>query len=239
MLPAMTIALGVVGAATLVATGLLLRPSPRAGTPHVSPSATSAPPAGSYADAPVAELADPAWVARVAAAGAIPPRALAAYAGAALALGQTRPGCGIGWNTIAAIGLVETGHGTSNGSRIDPDGVARPSIVGVSPDGQDVDEVLDTDRGELDGDTVLDHPVGPLQLLPAAWAEFAQDGDRDGTTDIHDIDDATLTAGTRLCDIGGDLTQPENWITALSAGNATTDYNNRVADAASQYAMLR
>jgi hypothetical protein len=74
-------------------------PTPSAHVPRVG-----APTGGG----PVGTLADPAWVARAAAATDIAERALAAYAGASLAANASHPGCGLGWNTLAAIGLVES-----------------------------------------------------------------------------------------------------------------------------------
>src|SRR5690606_25037545 len=64
------------------------------------------PPSGSVGD-----LVDPAWLARTATAAEIAEPALAAYAGAAIAAEAAHPGCGLGWNTLAAIGLLDSEHG--------------------------------------------------------------------------------------------------------------------------------
>lgn len=181
---------------------------------------------------------DERWVERIARDGGIPERALRAYAGAALAVAETHPGCGLGWNTLAGIGLVESEHGTINGSAIGADGVARPSIIGIPLDGDGTEVVRDTDGGALDGDTTWDRAVGPMQFIPETWAAYAQDGDRDGETDVHQIDDAALAAAVYLCDVGGDVTVPERWIAALTAYNPSVEYNNRVAAAAEQYAAI-
>lgn len=200
---------------------------------RVQPSAAASKVGGLAAsDRPISELADPAWISRIAKAGKIPERALAAYAGAALAVGESQPGCGLGWNTLAAIGLVESEHGSMNHATLRPDGTVAPAIVGIQIGS-------DTDRGELDGDTARDHAVGPMQFIPSTWAVTAQDGNRDGTSDINQIDDAALAAALHLCDVGGDLTQSANWIAAINAYNPSVEYNNRVADAASRYAKLR
>lgn len=187
----------------------------------------------------ISQLADAGWVASTARRVGISERALAAYAGASLAVGQTHPGCGLGWNTLAAIGQVESGHGTLNGAVIDGDGIATPTILGPALDGADgVATVSDTDRGRLDGDTTWDHAVGPMQFIPATWQKAAQDGNGDGTTDVNQIDDAALGAAVYLCDVGGDLTVAENWIAAVSAYNQSTEYNNQVAEAADTYTEL-
>lgn len=55
----------------------------------------------------------------------IPNRALVAYVAAA----ETAP-CPVPWNVLAAIGAVETGHGTHGGAHLEPDG--RMSVMAVS-----------------------------------------------------------------------------------------------------------
>lgn len=247
--------LALVGVLTLgglgsILAGVMLSSEPAPVTPAPSPvptreipsvAATPAPdaPSSTQVARGVAELADPAWVARIARAGRIPERALTAYAGAAIAVRASHPGCGLGWNTLAAIGLVESEHGTIGGSAIGADGIAAPPIIGVALDGKGVAAIRDTDRGELDGDTTWDRAVGPLQFIPATWAAAARDGNLDGVADVPNIDDAALAAAVHLCEVGGDLTVGENWIAAIAAYNDDPAYNNRVADAAGHYARLK
>lgn len=208
--------------------------------PTEAPPLTPSPSAASAAtDTPVAELADPAWITRIAASGSIPERALYAYAGAAIEVSKTNPTCGLGWNTLAAIGLVETEHGSMNDATLRPDGTVAPAIIGIPLDGNGTIPVPDTDSGTIDGDTTWDRAVGPMQFIPSTWANAAQDGNRDGKKDINQIDDAALATAMHLCEVGGDLTQPENWIDAIRAYNPSVPYNNRVAEAANHYATLR
>lgn len=188
--------------------------------------------------AAVAGQADPEWVSRIAERTAIPARALAAYASAAQRIRIDHPRCGLGWNTLAGIGHVESGHGTIDGSTIRGDGDATPEIIGIPLDGTRSDAIPDTDRGELDGDTVWDRAVGPMQFIPSTWARFASDADGDGVADPHDIDDAAYTAARYLCHTGGDLTDSAGWIAAIASYNSSLDYNHRVAEAATRYAAL-
>ncbi|MFT3877181.1 MAG: lytic murein transglycosylase [Propioniciclava sp.] len=247
LLAAATALLGVLGSGALIAAAFSpdRTPAPQPqGSASVTPSAprptADAPAVGTDpAAAPIADLADPAWVARIAQAGNIPERALAAYAGASFAVARTHPGCGLGWNTLAGIGHVESEHGTINGSSLGPDGVASPDIVGVPLTGQGTAAIRDTDGGILDGDATWDRAVGPMQFIPQTWAQFARDGNGDGVTDVQQIDDAALAAAEYLCSSGTDLTQPANWIAAVQAYNPSVEYNNRVADAANHYATLR
>jgi membrane-bound lytic murein transglycosylase B len=177
-------------------------------------------------------------VAATAAQAGMPERAMGAYAGAALAVAATHPSCLLGWNTLAGIGQVETGHGTAGGAALGDDGVAAPTITGPGLRGEGTARVADTDGGALDGDPEWDRAVGPMQFLPATWAAHAQDGDHDGHADINDIDDAALAAAVLLCQAGGDLTVEENWITAIGAYNPSAGYNNQVAEAATRYAAV-
>jgi len=78
-----------------------------------------------------------------------------------------------------------------------------------------------------------------MQFIPNSWRLLGQDGNRDGIKDVHNIDDAALAAAVHLCDVGGDLTQPSNWINAINAYNSSVEYNNRVAEAANHYATVR
>ena len=203
--------------------------------PAVPTSAAQAGTGPIAADASGALRADPAWVAETAAATGIPERALGAYAAAAFAASEEFPGCGIGWNTLAGIGYAETIHGSLGGGGIDADGVVRPSVRGPALDGTAFDAIPDTDGGALDGDPEWERAVGPMQFLPQTWAHY---GAGIGAGDINSIDDAAHAAARMLCDIGGDLTIPENWIAAVDGYNPNVAYNNEVAEWADRYAQL-
>ncbi|QIM17052.1 transglycosylase SLT domain-containing protein [Leucobacter insecticola] len=186
----------------------------------------------------LSERADPEWVKTVSGRTGIPARALAAYAGAAIQVAAEAPGCSLGWNTLAGIGHVESEHGTIGGAHIDAAGNAVPVIIGIALDGRTTDAIPDTDGGTLDGDSVWDHAVGPMQFIPSTWATWGADGNGDGAKNPQNIDDSALAAARYLCDVGGDLSRPERWIAAVAAYNNTVEYNNRVAEAASHYGAL-
>ncbi|NTW40298.1 MAG: hypothetical protein HGA44_10505, partial [Cellulomonadaceae bacterium] len=206
--------------------------------PAVAAPAPTASTESGAAPVVVSELADAAWVTRVATSSGIPARALAAYAGASIELSRSVPSCGLGWNTLAAIGLVESEHGGLTGADIPADGRTVPTIIGVPLDGDGVAKVPDTDGGLIDGDALWDHAVGPMQFIPSTWAAYAKDGNGDGAADISQIDDAALTAAAYLCEAGGDLSRPASWISAIASYNPDVDYNNRVAEAANRYATV-
>lgn len=183
----------------------------------------------------IADLVDPAWAESTAAATGIPLRALTGYAGASLALAADDPGCGLGWNTLAALGAVESGHGTHGGSTITVAGETIPPILGPSLDGAVYDRIDDTDGGRLDGDPTGDRAAGPLQFIPGTWAEWGADGDGDGLADPQRIDDAALAAGRYLCHYG-DLADPATWRTAVFAYNHVETYVDLIAATANDFA---
>lgn len=180
-------------------------------------------------------VVDPAWADRAAEATGIPLTAMLAYAGAAAAAENVAPGCGIGWNTLAAIGLVESDHGRHDGSVVAADGLVEPPIYGVPLDGNGVAEIPDTDGGAIDGTAEIDRAVGPLQLIPATWTSWNIDGSGDNIPDPQNIYDAALAAANYLCHAGGDLATASGWRAAISAYNAGEDYRRSVVDAASRY----
>ena len=179
---------------------------------------------------------DAEWLGTVSAVTGIPDRALTAYVSADLR--ARTEGCTVGWNTLAGIGWVESRHGSIHGSRIDADGVARPSIIGIPLDGtNETMAIPDTDGGSLDGDAVWDRAVGPMQFIPDTWGRWAVDANGDGVADPHSIDDVAATAAAYLCRLDGSLEQPDQWIRAVRSYNDTLDYQLQVADAATGYAM--
>src|SRR4051794_32184627 len=68
-------------------------------------------PLDAAASSNIDSMADKAWLAETADATGIPERALQAYAGAVVAMQLLLPECRLGWNTLAAIGYVESRHG--------------------------------------------------------------------------------------------------------------------------------
>jgi membrane-bound lytic murein transglycosylase B len=209
----------------------------------VAPEAVSdAVPAGNTSTVPLpvgarAPLvaADPAWTGRTAVATGIPERALRAYASAALTLKAEQPACGLGWNTLAGIGAIESAHGTHSGGRLDDAGYPQPAIRGIPLDGSASAAISDTDGGVWDGDAVWDRAVGPLQFIPSTWQKWGADGDGDGVADPNQIDDAALAAGRYLC-AAGEMTSASGWRRAVFSYNHLDSYVDDVAATADAYA---
>ena len=180
--------------------------------------------------------ADAQWLSRAAGQTGIPARALQAYVAAASTANKTAPACGIGWNTVAAIGLVESGHGTHGGGHLTAAGQASGPIIGPSLDGDGFAAIKDTDAGALDGDARWDRAVGPMQFIPSTWRYAGRDGNGDGKADPFNIDDAALSAASYLCAHGHDLTTAAGWTEAIYSYNQSDAYIDRVRDQATSYA---
>ncbi|WP_310061429.1 lytic transglycosylase domain-containing protein [Arthrobacter ginsengisoli] len=180
---------------------------------------------------------DAQWLIRAAGQTGIPARALRAYVAAAATANDSAPMCGIGWNTVAAVGFVESAHGTYGGGSLNTAGQASGPIVGPSLDGNGFAAIADTDAGVLDGDARWDHAVGPMQFIPSTWQLARRDGNGDGTADPFNIDDAALSAATYLCAHGRDLSTAQGWTDAIYSYNQSDPYIRQVRAQATAYAV--
>ena len=181
---------------------------------------------------------DPRWVSRIAARTGIPVVALRAYGRASILAASDRPECHVGWTTLAAIGQVESAHGTVGGVRLLRNGRSSRPIIGPALDGQDGVTALRSDAEglRLHGDATWDHAVGPMQFLTSSWQRFGADADADGVADPTDIDDAAWGAARHLCAGGTDLRDGRAWARAVLGYNASDVYVRRVLDLAEGYA---
>jgi membrane-bound lytic murein transglycosylase B len=179
---------------------------------------------------------DPSWLADTARRTGIPERALAAYAGVALDKAADMPECGLGWNTLAAVGHAESRHGTHGGSELGPDGTVTPGIYGIALVGGATESIPDSDGGAVDGDADWDRAVGPMQLIPQTWQNWHVDANADGAEDPQNIDDAALASANYLCRASENLDTRAGWIAGITAYNSDPDYLVDVAGVAVDYA---
>ena len=141
----------------------------------------------------------------------IPLVALNAYVRATRTLATEDPGCGIHWSQLAGIGRIESVHGYFGNSTLDANGHTTEDIRGLRLDGRNLAGggslavIRDSDNGALDGDTVYDRAVGPMQFIPTTWDLYGSDGDGDGVTDPQNIYDAALGSARLLCDAPGSM----------------------------------
>jgi peptidoglycan DL-endopeptidase CwlO len=77
---------------------------------------------------------------------------------------------------------------------------------------------------------------GPMQFLPATFAEHAVDGDHDGKTNIYDPADAIFTAAAMLCADGAAAGTPGGLNQAIYAYNHSRAYVAGVFAWAARYA---
>lgn len=210
-----------------VAAGVIEPEIPEPSQPRTDPLAKSAE-ASPYRP-------DPTWLSQVSQATEIPERALAAYASAQIRLAAEQPTCRVGWNTLAGIGAVESGHGSFGGAVLLEDGTTDRDIVGPALNGQGFRAISDTDGGRYDGDAVWDRAVGPMQFIPQTWQQWAADGNGDGVAHPGQIDDAVLAAARYLC-VSGDLARAEVWRRAIFSFNHSDEYVAAVATRATAYA---
>jgi hypothetical protein len=156
--------------------------------------------------------------------GAIPADLLPVYRQAA----ATCPG--LPWCVLAAVGWAESRHA---GGHADPrTGRAAPPIIGPPLDGHD-GLALISDPSSADG---YAHALGPMQFLPATWAQWATPAPgrpADATPDPQNAWDTIYTAARMLCasDAGHDDIRQ-----ALFAYNHSTDYADAVLAQAALYA---
>jgi transglycosylase-like protein with SLT domain len=183
--------------------------------------------------------ADPVrqWADQVATVVDIPARAIVSYVNADLAMREYQPGCRISWATLAGIGRIESDHGRFGRRLLRED--ARPSnpIIGVPLNGAPgIRLIPDTDRGALDGDTLHDRAVGPMQFIPSTWRKWATDGNGDGLGDPQNLDDAAMAAARYLCADGRDMTTGVGWWSGVMSYNNSVEYSQKVFGLAESYA---
>jgi membrane-bound lytic murein transglycosylase B len=167
----------------------------------------------------------------------IPSAALSAYQRASQVMGNADASCKLEWPLLAAIGRVESDHGRYGGNVLTAEGVSRPGIYGIALDGSNgTMEILDTDAGRYDNDTVYDRAVGPMQFIPSTWSVVGVDGDGDGERNPQDIDDAGLAAAVYLCSGDDDLSTRAGQEAAVFRYNRSDEYVRLVLSIMEQYA---
>ncbi|MFC8568215.1 lytic murein transglycosylase [Streptomyces sp. NPDC057245] len=183
-----------------------------------SPYYTDLPPLDSPSPAPT--IGTPA--SRGSSEAGIPATVLDAYKKAEAELRQSKPGCKLPWELLAAIGKVESGH--ARGGRVDADGTTIGKIIGPQLDGNGFALIKDTDNGVHDGNSTYDNAVGPMQFIPSTWAWAARDGNGDGKEDPNNVYDAALAAGHYLCRNNWDLSDQGELKSAILSYNNSQDY---------------
>jgi membrane-bound lytic murein transglycosylase B len=189
-----------------------------------SPYYTDLPPLNSPSPSPSSTAGTPASTG--AAEAGIPATVLDAYKKAEAELRESKPGCNLPWQLLAAIGKVESGQ--ARGGRVDADGTTITPILGPQLDGNGFALIKDTDGGKYDGNSSYDQAVGPMQFIPSTWAWAGRDGNGDGVKDPNNVYDAALAAGHYLCRNDWDLSTQAGLNRAILSYNNSQDYLNTV-----------
>jgi membrane-bound lytic murein transglycosylase B len=141
----------------------------------------------------------------------VPLIALDAYQKAAT-WARTTQGCDIEWWGLAGTGRAESNHGMGGGGMYPNGDTIRP-VRSIALDGSASDTIHDSDNGVLDGDTVWDHAVGPMQFIPTTWRGYAAaydlDANNDGVENPDNIYDAARATASYLCRNSRNLTTDE------------------------------
>jgi len=184
-------------------------------------------------------VVDPNWIQQTSAMTGISPRALEGYGKAQLQIASLKPSCRLGWNTLAGIGWIESGHGTTRGSVLLPDGRTSKPILGPALDGTKGTRAIEATVADhaATGDPEWDHAAGPMQFIGGTWARWGIDGNSDGIVDRNNIDDAALAAAMYLCAGERDLSSGEGWSKAIHSYNHSDKYVLAVNKRANKYAM--
>jgi hypothetical protein len=207
-------------------------PLPAETAPTVAPSAAPSEVPGAPASAELSGIATPGNLPDGPL--GIPGVVLDAYQFAQRSLSALRPGCHLSWSVLAGIGRIESGHASDG--RVDAFGNTLGPILGPRLDGSPgVAAIPDTDRGQLDGDTVWDRAVGPMQFIPASWRSIGVDGNGDGVANPNNIYDATVSTGIYLCAGGADLADPVQLQAAVFRYNHSAAYVDIVLHWAQAY----
>lgn len=141
------------------------------------------------------------------------------------------PGCGIGWNLLAAIGRIESMH--ANGGATDARGTAVPPIYGPALDGTLAgNEVIV--ESTVGGRVTYARAMGPMQFLPGTWARYSSDGDR--VADPQNLYDSTLAAARYLCSNGLNLRDQQQTLSAILRYNNSMPYAQYVLGWSTAYA---
>lgn len=229
---------GLMGAQRLLAAESSSGAVPVGGAPYApvrAPDQAPAQPVAVTAPDHGLPVIDPAWLRTTAGRAGIPETALAAYARATLRAPRS---CGLGWTTLAALGYVESHHGTIGDRVLGLDGVSSKPILGPALDGVGGFAAIPTSEAgtALHGDPRWDRALGPMQFITSTWQRWGADGDGDGRRDPQDIDDAAWSAARYVCADGRDLTSGAGWSAGVFSYNRSQVYLDDIYAAASEYA---
>lgn len=162
--------------------------------------------------------------------------ALDAYWRATERLRVEDPTCGLQWWALAGVGRTESNHGRFGGRTVAIDGQVDSPVIGIPLDGTNATRLIpDSDGGRLDGDSLFDRAVGPMQFIPGTWARWGEDLSGNEVADPQNFYDATLAAARYLCAYGPGLGADDALRRAYFGYNRSESYVELVLSRAHEY----
>jgi hypothetical protein len=150
---------------------------------------------------------------------------LTAELATSLAAASSSAGASAGYAPITATNLPESLRALyMRGAAAECPGLPWNVLAGI---GQ-----VETDHGQNKNISSAG-AMGPMQFMPATWAEYGIDGDGDGQADILNQSDAIYSAAHYLCANGG--ASSAGLYQAIFAYNHSDYYVNTVLAVAAQY----
>jgi hypothetical protein len=159
----------------------------------------------------------------------LPGAAFSAYRRASSTLNESDPNCAVPAALLVGIGRIMSNHGRAAGSQLQTGGLTSDRLIGLTGTPS-----ADTDGGRVDLSPVTDSRVGPLQVLPVQWLEFAP-------PEVIEISpewiySSAIVAGRVLCSASSDLNSNEGIHRALNAFTKNASLTEAILGSARQIA---
>ena len=163
------------------------------------------------------------------------PAAPEAYRHAAALVDAADPACNVDWALVAAIGKVESNHGTYAGNGIDDLGTVRPGIYGLPLNGRNDTATIPTSTAAPWTATHSGTARSARWSIPTTWASSASTATATAPRTRQNITDAATATAVYLCLGPGDLTQPSDPRSAVLRYNQSDAYVQQVVTIADSY----
>jgi hypothetical protein len=159
----------------------------------------------------------------------LPGAAFSAYRRASSTLKETDNRCEVPAALLVGIGRIMSNHGRTEGSRLQTGGLSSDRLVGLTGS-----PTADVDGGRIDLSPVTDSRLGPLQVLPAQWLEFAPVDVIESTPEW--LYSSALVAGRVLCSGRNDLRTNDGLRRGLTAFTGNSSLTEAILGSSRQIA---
>ncbi len=159
----------------------------------------------------------------------LPGAAYSAYLRASAALTESDATCEVPAALLIGIGRIMSNHGQVNESQLSVAGVTTEKLIGLTGS-----PIPDHDLGLVDQSRTEDSRVGPLQVLPSQWLEFAPVAVIESTPDW--LYSSAIVAGRVLCSGRNDLRTNDGLHRALSTFTGNSSITEAILGSSRQIA---